>query len=249
MERAARLGFVAPGGGAEHEYYHFAESTGNRAKVFIMASRIGPGEEDHDIDSLLGPARIDWINEAARRMISLKPDCAMWACTSGSFVVGRAGAEAQVAALAETTGVPAGSTSLAFIDALQALGMRRVAVLATYPEPAARAFEAFLGEFGVEIVHLHWLDAGSGWDAALLPPERVIDAAKAAAVPEAETVLIPDTAMPSLDLIAPIEEAIGRPVLTANQVTLWQAVRLSGRHVPVDGHGRLFALDQAIAAQ
>ncbi len=249
MERAARLGFVLPGGGAEHEYYAFAEATGDRAKVFIMASRIGPGEEDHDIDSLLGTARIDWITEAARRMIPLKPDCAFWACTSGSFVVGRAGAEAQVVALAEATGVPAGSTSLAFIEALQALGLRRVAVLATYPEPAARAFEAFLGEFGIEIVHLHWLGAGSGWDAALLPPERVIAAAKEAAVPEAETILLPDTAMPSLDLITPIEEAIGRPVLTANQVSLWQAVRLSGRAVPVAGHGRLFALDQAIAAQ
>lgn len=249
MERAARLGFVLPGGGAEHEYYGFAEATGDRAKVFIMASRIGPGEEDHDIDSLLGTARIDWITEAARRMIPLKPDCAVWACTSGSFVVGRAGAEAQVAALAETTGVPAGSTSLAFIEALQALGLRRVAVLATYPEPAARAFESFLGEFGIEIVNLHWLGAGSGWDAAVLPRERIIAAAKTAAVPEAEAVLLPDTALPSLHLIAPIEKAIARPVLTANQVTLWQAIRLSGRQVPVTGHGQLFALDQAIAAQ
>ncbi len=249
MERPARLGFVLPGGGAEHEYYAFAEATGDRAKVFIMSSRIGPGEEDHDIDSLLGTARVDWITEAARRLISLEPDCAVWACTSGSFVVGRAGAEAQVAAISQATGVPAGSTSLAFVEALQVLGLRRVAVLATYPEPAARAFESFLGEFGIEIVHLHWLDAGSGWDAALLPPERIIAAAKAAAVPEADTVLLPDTALPSLHLIAPIEEAIARPVLTANQVTLWQAIQLSGRQVPVAGHGRLFALDQAIAAQ
>jgi len=67
------------------------------------------------------------------------------ACTSGSFIVGRRGAERQAEAIREVAGVPASSTSLAFARARSTLGLRRVAVLAPYPEPASRAFVPALG--------------------------------------------------------------------------------------------------------
>ena len=45
-------------------------------------------------------------------------DSLMWACTSGSFVFGWEGAHRQVEALAEATGLPTSSTSLAFVSRL-----------------------------------------------------------------------------------------------------------------------------------
>ena len=153
---ALRLAFVWPGGGAEQEYYQFAETTGDQVKIFLACSRVGDTGEgsDHDIDALLETARIDWITDAAKRIVCMRPDTVFWACTSGSFVVGRHGAEEQVSALQKATGVPAGSTSLAFASAITQLGFRRVGVLAPYPEPAARAFVAFLKEFDIEVVFL-----------------------------------------------------------------------------------------------
>ncbi len=43
--------------------------------------------------------------------------------------------------------------------------------------------------------------------------------------------------------IQALEEDLGRPVLTANQVTFWQALRLSGVRAPIPGYGQLFALE------
>jgi maleate isomerase len=43
-------------------------------------------------------------------------------------------------------------------------------------------------------------------------------------------------------VIAALEEDLRRPVLTANQVSLWYALRLAGAEVTVDDYGQLFKL-------
>lgn len=239
---ALRLCLVWPGGGAEHEYYAFAESTGKRIEIFLACSRVGVSPDgDHALPALAQTGSVDWILEAARRLAPLRPDVYYWACTSGSFVGGRAHALEQLAALRSLRGKPAGSTSLGFVAALRALGCRRVSVLATYPEPAARAFESFLAEFGVEVAGLESLDVASGWDAALLDPERIVQGGRRALAAGAGALLVPDTALPTLAILERMEADIGCPVLSANAVTLWDAMRLGRRRLPVPGHGSLLA--------
>ena len=74
------------------------------------------------MSSLHETGRIDWIVEAAERIIPFAPDVVLWACTSGSFIKGRRFAEQQVAALEQAMGKPAGSTSLAFAAAARQAG-------------------------------------------------------------------------------------------------------------------------------
>ena len=66
-----RLGFVYPGGGAEHDYYRFAEANG--FTVFLAGSRI-PAGDDHDVEALRQTARTEHIVEAARRLMTLRVD-------------------------------------------------------------------------------------------------------------------------------------------------------------------------------
>ena len=239
-----RLGFIYPGGGAEYEYYLFAERHGFQA--FLVGSRI-PGGDDHTVEALRQTARIEHIVEAGRHLVPLRPDAVVWACTSGSFILGRTGAEAQVEALSVATGRPATSTSLAFVAALTRLRATRVAVLATYPEPASRAFAAFLAEHDIAVVSLDWLDASTGFDAAAIGGDRLLAAAEGVAL-EAEALLIPDTALPTLEFLVTLEQRIERPVLTANQVTLWAGLGLAGRPQRVPGYGRLFGLGKEESA-
>jgi maleate cis-trans isomerase len=46
--------------------------------------------------------------------------------------------------------------------------------------------------------------------------------------PDAEALLLPDTAVSTLDALESLTRQRGKPVLTANQVTIWQALRLAG---------------------
>lgn len=66
----------------------------------------------------------------------------------------------------------------------------------------------------------------------------------------AQALLVPDTAMHTLALIPDLEDTAGMPVLTANQGTVWEGLRLAGE-IPCApglgvgvGVGALFAADR-----
>lgn len=63
-----------------------------------------------------------------------------------------------------------------------------------------------------------------------------------AACPEsADGVLIAGTGFRCVGIIDALEQDLKRPVLTANQVSLWHCLRLSGVNTPIGGYGSLLA--------
>ena len=236
-----RLGFLFPPCGGEDELYVHGEALGDDLRILLMGTRIFGDDEEHAPHHLRRTGAIDHLVMHAEVMARMKPDAVIWACTSGSFIDGLRHAERQVEAIAEVTGCPASSTSLAFVSALCHLGIGRAALLASYPEDTAKAFRSFLQECGIEVCDVAWLSAASGPLAAELGTERLMETAERLAVPEGGAILIPDTAMPSMHLIAPLEARLGCAVLAANQVSLWEAVRLAEGIRKAPGLGRLFA--------
>ena len=204
------------------------------------------GEDAHRVDALLEIGSAARLAEGARQLAPEKPDAVMWACTSGSFVFGRDGARAQVAGISDALGVPASSTSFAFADALSALGIRRVAVAASYPQDVAEHFVGFLADGGAEVVSMGSHGIITAAEVGTLDPAQVIAMVRAGDHPDAEAVLVPDTAMHTLAIIDDLEAAVGKPVLTANQVTVWKGLALAGRTPAFDGLGTLFR--QTLAA-
>ena len=64
-------------------------------------------------------------------------------------------------------------------------------------------------------------------------------------VPEsAQAVFIGGNGFRAVGVIKALEETLGRPVLTANQVALWQSLVLSSSSVPIVGYGQNLALDE-----
>ncbi|PJK21712.1 maleate cis-trans isomerase [Mycobacterium goodii] len=198
------------------------------------------GEDAHRVDALLDLGRAERLADGAAQLASEKPDAVMWACTSGSFVFGPEGAAEQVAGVAAAAGVPASSTSIAFVDAAKHLGVRRVAVAASYPEDVAQHFVAFLRAGGVEVVAMGSHGIITAAEVGTLDREDVIAMVKAGDHPDADAVLVPDTAMHTLEIIGDLEAAVGKPVLTANQVTVWKGLQLLGPVPALPGLGALF---------
>jgi maleate cis-trans isomerase len=166
---------------------------------------------------------------------------AVWACTSGSFIYGWEGARTQAAELEAALGVPASSTSLAFVNAAHALGLRRVAIAATYPEDITRRFEEFLA--AGELVPVSATSRGivTATEVGTLSADDAGALAAAADHPEADVVMVPDTALHTIGALEALEQAAGKPVLTANQVSAWEGLRLAGAEPISQGPGRLFA--------
>lgn len=61
---------------------------------------------------------------------------------------------------------------------------------------------------------------------------------------DAQAVLIPDTALHTAAFLPELEAEAGKIVLTANQVTMWEALRLAGYLTPQSNLGRLMTLEK-----
>jgi maleate cis-trans isomerase len=89
-------------------------------------------------------------------------------------------------------------------------------------------------------VHLASRGIITAEEVGLLEKDAVIEFALANVREEADALLMPDTALHSSAWLTDLEQAIGQPILTANQVSFWEALRLCGKLTPQSGLGSLF---------
>ena len=232
------VGLLYPGHSAEDDFPALEARIDGAVRLPVVITSVG--EDAHQVDALLDLGSDERLAEGAARLADEKPDAVMWACTSGSFVFGPDGARDQVSAVATAAGVPASSTSIAFVDALRHLGIRRVAVAASYPEDVARHFVGFLTAGGVDVVAMGSHGIYTAAEVGTLEPDQVVAMVTAADHRDAEAVLVPDTAMHTVAIVDKLEAMIGKPVLTANQVTVWKGLELLGPVPPLPGLGVLF---------
>ncbi|MQA84593.1 MAG: maleate cis-trans isomerase [Streptosporangiales bacterium] len=197
-------------------------------------------EDAHRLDALLDLGRADLLAEGAEQLRTLNVDAAMWACTSGSFVFGWDGAREQVEDLGKLLDAPASSTSFAFVEAARRLDVRRVGVAATYPRDVAGYFVEFLRRGGLDVVHLSVGDIVTADEVGGHGRDAVFDLVAEGDHPDAEAVLVPDTALRTVAWLDELENRAGKPVLTANQVSVWWGLRLAGDDTPRPGAGALF---------
>ena len=231
------VGILYPGHSAEDDYPILEARLGGAGFAVAHTTMV---EDAHRLDALLDWGRADRLAAGALALASYGPASVVWACTSGSFAFGWDGAQEQADRLAEAAGVPASSTSLAFVRAARALGLRKVAVVATYPDDVARLFVEFLRRGGVVVTSLRSHGIVTAAEVGGLPWERLHEVAADGDDPAAEALLFPDTALHTVAHIEALEQAVGKPVLTANQVTAWEGLRLAGRATVCPGLGVLF---------
>ncbi|GAA1482671.1 aspartate/glutamate racemase family protein [Gordonia sinesedis] len=198
----------------------------------------------HTVAAMRSVGESDRLLAGARAAAEFDPAAVMWACTSGSFLYGWSGAATQVAELTSATGLPASSTSLAFAHACAALGIDAVAVAATYPEPVAAGFTEFLRAAGISVTRFAAHDIATASAAGDASSDELIAMVRGVAGPPAQAVLVPDTALHTAAGLTDLEHDCGTTVLTANQVTAWEGLRLCGVEVTVPSLGSLFDGDR-----
>ncbi|UYM03778.1 maleate cis-trans isomerase family protein [Solicola gregarius] len=238
MKNRPTIGLLYPGYSAEDDYPALEQRLDGAVRLPLVHTSVG--EDAHRVDALLDLGSAPRLAEGAKALSQYEPDAVMWACTSGSFVFGWDGAHEQVDGIAAELDVPVSSTSIAFADAIAHLGLTKVAVAASYPEDVATHFVDFMRKGGTDVLTMRSNGIITAAEVGTLGKDAVVSMIHAADVPEAEAVLVPDTAMHSLAWLDDLEEAAGKVVLTANQVTVWKGLDLIGDVPPLDGLGTLF---------
>lgn len=234
------IGFLYPGHSAEDDYPRM-EALLADAGVRLPLVHTDIGTDAHRVDALLEMGSAERLGAGVEELRLSGAEAIVWACTSASFVFGWEGAHEQVRTLAAKAGLPASSTSFAFAHAVRALGVSRVAVAATYPDDVAELFRGFLKSAGTEVVSTRGSGIITAAEVGTWGRAEVLDLARAGNHPDAEAVLLPDTALHTAAHLGRLEEELGKPVLTANQVTVWEGLRLVERRVHATELGALFA--------
>ncbi|MFI1730206.1 aspartate/glutamate racemase family protein [Streptomyces acidicola] len=166
------------------------------------------------------------LGDAVRTLNAIAPEVVAYACTSGSFVGGVAGERAMCEAMTRAGAVPSVTTSGALLDALNELGVRRLALVTPYTVSVTLALEEYLAEAGITVTGRAFM--GLTRHIWKVPYRDVVDMARRAVRAPADALFISCTNLPTYDVIPQLEAELRMPVISANQVTMWAALRHLG---------------------
>ncbi|MBS1251341.1 MAG: Arylmalonate decarboxylase [Anaerolineales bacterium] len=238
MSWRARLGIIYPADGALDDEYWKLVPPG----VTVHITRIEVPHEDQTIELLEAQATSPDIEKAAGDLTIIRLDAVAYACTSGSFLLG-AGSDLDIIQRMEAaaSGVPCTTTTTAAVRALKALGAKKLAVVTPYPDEINARLEAFLADSGFQVVALEGLGLYHGiWGQ---PAGAAYRLATEADVPEAEAMFISCTNFRTLEVLDALEQDLGKPVVSANQATVWDLLRLAGIRPNLERLGMLYRIE------
>jgi maleate isomerase len=176
---------------------------------------------------------------ALRQLSSVHPHVMAYGCTASSIVQGVAYDAHLRDEIGEGFGVPATTAAHAIVTAAETLGAATVSVVSPYPEAIDELEHRYFAEAGLEVVGGACLGISDGFALAEPEPGTLFELGMKGCDAEADALIMSCLNTRSHTVIAALEQALGKPVITSTQATLWHALRLAGIRDAVSGYGRL----------
>jgi maleate isomerase len=229
-----KIGVLYPSAGlAEEEFaklipkgvsLHFTRMKMRRGEIEMEREMVKSAEETV---TLLADAGVDII---------------LFGCTIGSLI-GGLGFDKQLSKkLEDLTGIPTTTTTSSVIKAMESLRMRRIILLASYPEDVLKLEIDFLKETGVEVIQHRGLGISDPHQQVNIDPGIWYRLSKELAMnsPDIEGIFISCGGITVVDMIQPIEEDLRLPVVTSNQAAIWNCLGQLNIKISHDRYGKLF---------
>jgi maleate isomerase len=212
---AARIGLIIPSVNrlSEPQFMRFAPSG---LGIHVTRARIA-GKWRRPVAEL-APV----IAAAAGALSDAGPDLIVYHCTDSSMREGLDGERRILGIVRQETGIEAVSTSALVVEALNALGIRKLVVVS--PCEDNDVIIAYLQSCGFTVVHDVALRL-QGHESSGAAPERWVEATLDNARDEADGYFLSCTNTTQIEAIQELEAALGKPVVSSNQAVLWGAVK------------------------
>jgi maleate isomerase len=174
------------------------------------------------------------LTAATRNVLHVEPEVVAYLCNSGSFIKGIDYERSLCDTICRAGAANAVTTSGALLEAVRHLDIGRISIMTPYDELLTGKLRDFLDEAGCRVVRSEHLGLGGGiWKVNYRTiAERILGADD----PKAEAIFVSCTNLPTYDIIEPLEKMLGKPILTANQLTMWAC--LGRMKLPMMGPGR-----------
>ncbi len=175
------------------------------------------------------PGSYDWqsMTRAAELLGHAKPGVIVWNGSKGGSV-GHKVEEELVQRLSETAGCPATTSLFAQIDALNALGAKRIGFVTPYLDPYQAKVEANFAALGFETVSRSNLRLTDNLSYAFVPLDTIREQARDAAKAKPDVLIGWCTNYPAAIVAAEIEGETGIPFHDATSIVIWKALKMLG---------------------
>ncbi len=244
----ARIGLICPIGESIERAFNLYAPEG----VAINSTKLWfPGPT---IDGLVYLS--DQLDKAAEMYKKQRHDLLVFGCTSGSMVKGFGFDKECIRRMEKASGVPSITTSTAVLEAFDILGMPKTAVITPYPDETNVMEKKFLEDNGITVTNIVGMDCSPirqngvpDVSQGIVPvkgnmedvtPEEIYRAVHDMDLNNADCLFISCTGLNTMEIISVIEEDLGIPVITSNQVSLYSALRHCKIGTRIPELGKLF---------
>ena len=181
------------------------------------------------------------VTEAAELLADAKCDPIVFHCTANSMSDGVAGEKRIKDAIEKASGRPAATTASATMAAFSHLNASRGVLVSPYPRASHEHELEFLTEAGCEIVGEKNLGLKGSEAYCSMPASDWFDTMLEMKNDNADIYFVSCANIQALAVLEEMEEALGAPVVTSNQLVIWQALRMAGINEAIPGLGKLAA--------
>jgi maleate isomerase len=166
-------------------------------------------------------------------------DLVAFACTSGSLIEGM-GYDLELAKrISDAAGCPALTTSGAVIDALNALGAKKICLATPYLEEVTDREVSFLVENGFSVLKSRSLGIKENLKIGQLSPSSAQTLAQQVFSDEADALFVSCTNFRTFEAVPVLERQLGKPVISSNSATLWASLKAVNKAIALP-LGQLF---------
>lgn len=235
----ARFGVMVPARNCtiEPELYKMAPD-GISLHFDRLAMELGTeGESEENVKRRL----LGYFEESitsARNLAVIDPEVIAFGCTSGSLYLGPDHDREVIKKIQKTVKIPTTTTSTAVIHALKELKINRVCVVTPYPDHLNKRVKSFLEAKGIRTLKIIGIKVPRMKSDEF--PQRVYRDAKKIISSDCRGIFISCTALRSIDIIESLEEDTKKPVITSNQATMWEMLKIAKIGNIIRGYGQLF---------
>ncbi|MCL4519616.1 MAG: aspartate/glutamate racemase family protein [Thaumarchaeota archaeon] len=179
--------------------------------------------------------------DACRLLESAKVGVILYACTTGSLIGGKKWESQLIQRMKSSVTIPVLTTAGAVIEAINEMGLKKIAVATPYADQLNLAEKQFFEENGFEVTKLKGLGYYTGEELHSELPETTMRLARQVDSKDADGIFLSCTDLKTVTVLSRLENELGKPVLSSNAASLWASLRALRVKEIVRGCGSLLS--------
>ena len=171
------------------------------------------------------PAYNEGALALAQSLSSTDIDVLVYGCTAAGFLMGPDADVGLASSLAGVTGKPVVTTARSMVNALEATGATRIAVVTPYLDEVNRQLTAFLAASGVRVQRLNSLGATSTQALGRIRAPEVAALARETIGDDCDALFIACSQLPTYAILDELQREWPHPVWSSIRASAWQVHR------------------------